>query len=70
MAVKVATALSTLPDPLAAGWEAAQSAMERLDGQTAELAFVFACGSHLAAPEAMVDGIQEVLRPGAFGRAA
>jgi small ligand-binding sensory domain FIST len=66
MAVKIATALSTLPDPLAAGREAAQSAAERLDRDTTELAFVFASGSHLAAPEAMIDGIQEVLQPGAL----
>jgi small ligand-binding sensory domain FIST len=66
MPVKIATALSTLPDPLAAGREAAQSTAERLGGEAADLAFVFASGSHLAAPEAMIDGIQEVLRPGAL----
>jgi small ligand-binding sensory domain FIST len=66
MAVKIATALSTKPDPLAAGREAAQSAVERLDREAPELAFVFASGSHLAAPEAMIDGIQEVLRPRAL----
>jgi small ligand-binding sensory domain FIST len=66
MAVKIATALSTTPDPLAAGREAAQSAVERLDREAPELAFVFASGAHLAAPEAMIDGIQEVLRPHAL----
>jgi small ligand-binding sensory domain FIST len=66
MAVKIATALSTLPDPLAAGRNAAHSVSERLDAEAAELAFVFASGSHLAAPEALIDGIQEVLRPGAL----
>lgn len=66
MAVKIATALSTRPDPLAAGREAAQSAVERLGREAPELAFVFASGSHLAAPEAMIDGIQEVLRPRAL----
>jgi small ligand-binding sensory domain FIST len=63
MAVKIAAALSTTADPLAAGREAAQSVAERLDREAPELAFVFASGSHLAAPEAMIEGIQEVLRP-------
>jgi small ligand-binding sensory domain FIST len=66
MAVKIATALSTKSDPLAAGREAAQSAVEQLEREAPELAFVFASGSHLDAPEAMIDGIQEVLRPRAL----
>jgi small ligand-binding sensory domain FIST len=66
MAVRIATALSTTPDPLAAGREAARTAVEQLDGEAPELAFVFASGAHLAAPEAMIDGIQEVLQPRAL----
>ncbi|MBV8941532.1 MAG: FIST C-terminal domain-containing protein [Solirubrobacterales bacterium] len=66
MAVRIATGLSTLPDPVEAGREAAESAGEQLDGESAELAFVFASGAHLAAPEAMIDGIQEALAPAAL----
>lgn len=66
MSVKIATALSTLPDPVEAGREAGATTAERLGGDSAELAFVFASGSHLAAPEAMIDGIQETLQPGAL----
>jgi small ligand-binding sensory domain FIST len=66
MAVTIATALSTTRDPLAAGREAAESAAQRLDGEAPELAFVFVSGTHLAAPEAVIEGIQDVLRPGAL----
>jgi small ligand-binding sensory domain FIST len=66
MAVRIATALSTLPDPVEAGREAAQRTAEQLGGEPAELVFAFASGSHLAAPEAMIDGIREALAPEAL----
>jgi small ligand-binding sensory domain FIST len=63
MAVRIASGLSTLPDPVEAAREAAEFAAQRLEGESAELAFVFASGSHLAAPEATIEGIQEALHP-------
>src|ERR1019366_8950937 len=43
--------------------EAAQTAAVGLAGERADVAVVFACGAHLAAPEAVLEGVHEALRP-------
>ncbi len=63
MAVRIATALSALSDPAVAVHEVAEKAAARLAGAPVDLACVFACGSHLAAPEAIVEAIGEQLGP-------
>jgi small ligand-binding sensory domain FIST len=64
--VKIGTGLSTEHDPLQAGTEAARSAAAGLGGAPADLAVVFASGSHLIAPEATLEGIYGELAPGAL----
>jgi small ligand-binding sensory domain FIST len=64
--VRIATGLSTQPDPLAGGSEAAREAAEGLEGAEADVALVFASGGHLAAPEAMLEGINNALAPRAL----
>jgi small ligand-binding sensory domain FIST len=66
MPVQIATGLSTLPDPLDAGTEAASQVARALGGDRADLALVFASGAHLAAPEALLEGVGEALSPGAL----
>jgi small ligand-binding sensory domain FIST len=61
--VQIGTGLSTEHDPLRAGTEAAHSAAAALDGAPADLAVVFASGSHLIAPEATLEGIFGELAP-------
>ncbi|MHB8693510.1 MAG: FIST signal transduction protein [Solirubrobacteraceae bacterium] len=63
MTVRVGASLSMLPDPFAAGAEAGGSAGEMLRGSGAELAVVFASGAYLSAPEALLEGVHEALRP-------
>lgn len=63
MAVRIASGLSTLPDPVEAAHEAAASAARGLADAPAELAFMFASGSHVATPEATVEGVMEGLAP-------
>jgi small ligand-binding sensory domain FIST len=64
MGIRIGTGLSTDHDPLDAGTEAARSAAEGLDGARADLAMVFASGSHLAAPEATLEAVHAELSPG------
>jgi small ligand-binding sensory domain FIST len=64
--VKVGAAISAEHDPLAAGEEAAHLARTQLNGASADLALVFASGEHLAAPEAMLEGVIGVLSPEAL----
>ena len=45
---------------------AAATAAEGLGGAGADVALVFATGAHLAAPEATLEGVHEVLEPGAL----
>jgi small ligand-binding sensory domain FIST len=66
MAVRIASGLSTLPDPVEAAREAAGDAARGLPDPHPELAFVFASGSHVAAPEATIEGVFEALDPGAL----
>src|SRR5262249_38486803 len=61
--VKVGAGISAEHDPLAAGVSAARLAADRLAGESADLALVFASGAHLAAPEATLEGVTSVLEP-------
>jgi small ligand-binding sensory domain FIST len=63
MAVRIASGVSTLPDPVEGALEASRLVAEGLGDEPAELAFVFASGSHLAAPEATIEGVRETLDP-------
>jgi small ligand-binding sensory domain FIST len=63
MAVRIGTGLSTDSDARVGAIEAASAAREALDGEPADLAMVFACGAHLAAPEATLEGVHEALVP-------
>jgi small ligand-binding sensory domain FIST len=66
MAIRIGTGLSTDPDVRIGAIEAASAAREALVGEPVDLAVVFACGSHLAAPEATLEGVHEALVPGAL----
>jgi small ligand-binding sensory domain FIST len=63
MSVRIGTGISTLADPRAGAVEAAAAARAGLDGAPCDLAVVFAGGSHLAAPEATLEGIHASLTP-------
>ena len=64
--IRIGTGLSTEHDPFQAGADAARSAAAALDGAPADLAVVFASGSHLIAPEATLEGIYDELAPAAL----
>jgi small ligand-binding sensory domain FIST len=59
--MRIGTGISTEHDPLTAGTAAARSAAAELNGERPDLAVVFASGAHLAAPEAILEGVQAVL---------
>jgi small ligand-binding sensory domain FIST len=61
--VRIGCGLSTSSDPLIGATEASVAAQRGLDGRQADLVLTFACGTHLTAPEAMLEGIQETLAP-------
>lgn len=63
MPAHIGTGLSTAPDPLEAGTEASARAAEALGGEIADLALVFGSGAHLAAPEALLEGVHDALAP-------
>jgi small ligand-binding sensory domain FIST len=63
MPVRIGSGLSTDPDVRIGAIEAASAAREALDGDPADLVMVFACGAHLAAPEATLEGVHEALAP-------
>ncbi|MFL5820841.1 MAG: FIST N-terminal domain-containing protein [Solirubrobacteraceae bacterium] len=63
MAVRIGSGVSTQPDARVGAIEAAAAAGEGLAGVPAELAVVFASGTHLAAPEATLEGVKEALMP-------
>ncbi|MGI8412499.1 MAG: FIST signal transduction protein [Solirubrobacteraceae bacterium] len=63
MSVLAGAGVSSRPGTLEAGVEAAQNAATGLRGSPVSLAVVFASGDHLAAPEAMLEGIHSVLSP-------
>jgi small ligand-binding sensory domain FIST len=66
MTARIGTGLSTLPDPLDAGTEAAAAAARALSGDAPDLALVFASGDHLTAPEALLEGVHNELSPSAL----
>lgn len=61
--MRIGCGLSTVPDPRVAAIEASQRARAELDGARVDVALVFASGSHLAAAEATLEGVQEALAP-------
>lgn len=63
MRVRIGAGLSTEPDARVGAIEAATAAREGLGGAHADLALVFASGTHLAAPEATLEGVHEALLP-------
>jgi small ligand-binding sensory domain FIST len=63
VSVRIGCGLSTGPDPRVAAIEAGQRAHVGLEGSRADIACVFATGTHLAAPEATLEGVHEALAP-------
>jgi len=63
VSVRIGCGLSTSPDQRLAAIEAGQQAHAALRGQRADVVCVFASGSHLAAPEATLEGVHEALAP-------
>jgi small ligand-binding sensory domain FIST len=63
VSVRIGCGLSTGSDPRVAAIEAGQQARAALEGARADIACVFASGSHLAAPEATLEGVHEALAP-------
>jgi small ligand-binding sensory domain FIST len=63
MPVRIGTGLSTSPDPRAGALEAALSARDGLAGEPCDLAIVFVSGTHLVAPEAVLEAVHEGLEP-------
>jgi small ligand-binding sensory domain FIST len=63
MAVRIGSGVSTQPDARVGAIEAADAARRGLQGAGADLAVVFASGTHLAAPEATLEGVKEALMP-------
>jgi small ligand-binding sensory domain FIST len=63
MGVRIGTGLSTVPDARTAALEAASAASVGLGGGPCELALVFVSGGILAAPEAVLEAVHEVLAP-------
>ena len=59
----IATGLSTTPDARAGALEAASAAARGLDGRPCDLAVLFASGAHLAAPDATLVAVHEMLSP-------
>jgi small ligand-binding sensory domain FIST len=66
LSVRVGAGICTEHDPLEAGVSAASDAAAGLGGAQTDLALVFASGSHLAAPEATLEGVHSVLAPRAL----
>jgi small ligand-binding sensory domain FIST len=63
MPVHIGAGLSTSPDARSGALEAAMTAREGLAGARCDLAVVFAAGTHLAAPEAVLEAVAEALDP-------
>lgn len=63
MPVRIGTGLSTVPDARIAALEASSAALAGLGGERCDLAVVFVSGAILAAPEAALEAIHEVLAP-------
>ncbi|HEX8104453.1 MAG TPA: FIST N-terminal domain-containing protein [Solirubrobacteraceae bacterium] len=63
MSVRIGTGLSTLSDPSAGAAEAAATARDALGGAPCDLVVMFASGAHLAAPDATLEVVHELLAP-------
>jgi small ligand-binding sensory domain FIST len=63
VSVRIGCGLSTGPDPRLAAIDAGQQAHAALAGARADVVCVFASGTHLAAPEATLEGVHEALAP-------
>jgi small ligand-binding sensory domain FIST len=63
VSVRIGCGLSTAPDPRVAAIEAGSQARAGLGAAGADVAFLFCTGAHLAAPEAVLEGVQEALDP-------
>jgi small ligand-binding sensory domain FIST len=63
MGVRIGSGLSTQPDARVGATEAAMTARAPLRGAAVDLAVVFASGSHLAAPEATLEGVHDAMAP-------
>jgi small ligand-binding sensory domain FIST len=63
MPIRIGVGLSCTQDARVGAIDAAQAAAVGLAGEHADVAVVFACGAHLAAPEAVLEGVHEALRP-------
>ncbi len=61
--IRIGCGLSTLTDARSGALAAAQAAGAELGGEPVDLAVVFACGSHMAAPEATLDAVREASDP-------
>ena len=66
MSVRIGTGLSTAHDAREAALEAGVAAREGLGGEPCDLAVVFASGTHLIAPEALLEAVHEALAPEAL----
>ena len=66
MPVRIGTGQSTSPDQRAGALEAALTAREGLAGEPCDLSVVFVSGTHLAAPEAVLEAVYEALDPAAL----
>jgi len=66
MSVRVGSGLSQHPEVRVGAAEAAAAARAGLGGEDADLAFVFASGAHLAAPETLLEAVHEELAPAAL----
>jgi small ligand-binding sensory domain FIST len=64
VSLRIGCGLSTLLDVRDGAVAASSAAREQLDGAQADLAVVFASGTHLSAPETLLEGIHETLAPG------
>ena len=61
MGVRIGSGLSTEADARFGAAEAAAAARDALGGRECDVAVVFAAGAHLAAPEATLEGVHDVL---------
>jgi small ligand-binding sensory domain FIST len=66
MGVRIGCGLSTAAGGRSGAIAAAQAAVAQLGGRRVDLAVVFASGSHLAAPEATLEGVHEAIDPAAL----
>ena len=63
VSVHIATGLSTTPDARAGALEAASAAARGLGERSCDLVVLFASGAHLAAPDATLAAVHEMLAP-------